>query len=163
MSHGIYILSVFIHVIAACVWLGGMFFLILAFIPGIKRHPDKVNLIAEVSLKYRMVGTVALVLLLITGIAQLEYRGVQWTIEYFTGSSFGKTAGLKLLVFAGIALISFIHDYYLGNLTIKAWKNKPEHVKTIRLRYLSRLLGRVSFMLALLAVLLGVILSRGWY
>lgn len=163
MTHGIYILSVFIHIVAACLWLGGILFLIFAFIPGIKNHPDKVDLIAKVSLKYRMSGTIALVLLLITGIAQLEYRGVEWNIEYFTSSTFGKAAGLKLLVFTGIVLISIIHDYYLGNLAIEAWKKNPEHAKTIRLRNLSRLMGRVSFMFAILAVLLGVILSRGWY
>lgn len=162
MSHEIYILSVFIHIVAACMWLGGMLFLILAFIPGIKKHPDKVNLIAKVSLKYRMVGAVTLVLLLITGIAQLEYRGVQWTIEYFTGTSFGKVAGLKILVFIGILFISIIHDYYIGNLAIEAWKDHPEHPKTIKLRNLSRLLGRISFLLALIAVFLGVILVRGW-
>lgn len=162
MTHGIYITSVFIHIIAACVWLGGMLFLILAFIPGIKNHPDKVNIIAEVSLKYRMVGAVTLVLLLITGILQLELRGLQWSMAYFTGSSFGKAAGLKLLVFAAIVIISLVHDYYLGNRAIEAWKNQPENPKTIKLRNLSRLFGRVSFILALLAAWLGVILVRGW-
>ncbi len=162
MSRDIYILSVFIHVVSACVWLGGMLFLILAFIPGIKNHPDKVDLIAGVSLKFRTVGYVALVLLLITGFVQLEFRGVQWNVEYFRTNPFGKVAGLKILVFVAIIFISIIHDYYLGNRTVEAWKTQPEHAKTIRLRNLSRLLGRVSFTLALLAVLLGVILSRGW-
>lgn len=139
-----------------------MLFLILAFIPGIKNHPDKVDLIAKVSLKYRTVGSIALVLLLITGITQLEYRGVKWTMDYFTNTSFGRTAGLKILVFIGIVFISLIHDYYLGNLAIEAWKNNPKEKRSIRLRNLSRLLGRISFLLALLAVFLGVILVRGW-
>lgn len=136
--------------------------MILAFIPGIKNHPDKVDLIAKVSLKFRTVGTVALVLLLITGIAQLEYRGVQWTMEYFTSTSYGRIAGLKILVFIGIVFINIIHDYYIGNLAIKIWKEYPGEAKSIRLRNLSRLLGRVGFLLALLAVFLGVILVRGW-
>lgn len=119
MNHGAYILSVFIHVIAACTWIGGMLFLILAFIPGIKKHPDKVDIIAGVSLKYRKVGAIALVLLLITGILQLEYRGVQWTIEFFTTSTFGKIAGIKILVFVIIIIISLVHDYYLGTKAIE--------------------------------------------
>lgn len=162
MSRDLYILSVFVHVISACAWLGGMLFLILAFIPGVKNHPDKVDLIFAVSLKYRTVGAVALILLFITGFVQLEFRGVQWNVAYLTTNSFGKVASLKILVFIAIALISVIHDYYLGTRAIDAWKNRPEHTETIRLRTLSRLLGRVSFTLALLAVLLGVILSRGW-
>jgi putative copper resistance protein D len=144
------------------IWLGGMLFLILAFIPGIKNHADKVNLIAQVSLKFRKVGIIALLILLVTGIVQLEYRGVQWTWEYFTETPFGKVAGLKILVFIAIVTISLVHDHYLGTRAIEAWKNRPGHPKTVQLRNLSRILGRVSFILALLAVLLGALLVRGW-
>jgi uncharacterized membrane protein len=139
-----------------------MLFLILAFIPGIRKHPDKVNLIATVSLKFRVVGLVALVILLITGVVQLEYRGVQWNMEYFTTTSLGRIAGFKILVFILILLISFIHDYYIGTKAIEAWKNNSDDSKTINLRNLSRLLGRANFVLALIAVFLGVILIRGW-
>lgn len=162
MNQGTYILSVFFHIVAACLWLGGMLFLILAFIPGIRKHPDKVNLIATVSLKFRVVGLVALVILLITGVVQLEYRGVQWNMEYFTTTSLGRIAGFKILVFILILLISFIHDYYIGTKAIEAWKNNSDDSKTINLRNLSRLLGRANFVLALIAVFLGVILIRGW-
>ena len=162
MDRELYVISVFFHVVAACLWLGGMLFLILAFIPGIKNHPDKVDLIAKVSLKFRVVGSVALAILLVTGIFQLEYRGMEWSMAFFTGSTFGKTVGLKLLVFIAIVFITIIHDYFLGNRAIEAWKSNPEHIKTIRLRNLSRLMGRLSFMLSVLAVWLGVILSRGW-
>lgn len=162
MSHQLYVISTFIHIISACIWLGGMLFLILAFIPGIKNHPDKIDLIANVSLKFRPAGSVVLALLLITGIYQLEIRGVEWNWQYFTGSFFGKVAGLKILVFTGIVLISIAHDYYLGNLAIKAWKMQPEHSKTQKLRNISRMMGRIGFLLALLAVFLGVLLVRGW-
>lgn len=162
MSHGIYILSIYIHIVSASLWLGGMLFLILAFIPGIKNHPDKINIIANVSLKYSKVGMVVLALLLITGIYQLEYRGMQWTMDYFTSSSFGRIAGLKILVFILITFISLVHDHYIGNRAIEAWKNQPEHPKTLRIRKLSRLMGRLGFLLALLAAYLGVVLVRGW-
>lgn len=162
MSHSLYSLSVFLHIVSACLWLGGMLFLILAFIPGIKNHPDKVNIIASVSLKFRGVGTVALVVLLATGVFQLEYRGTEWTWDYFTGSYFGKIAGLKLLVFIAIVLVNIIHDYYIGTRAMDAWKSHPEHPKTVKLRKLSRLLARIGFLLALTATLLGVILVRGW-
>jgi copper resistance protein D len=162
MSHGAYVLSVFIHIVAACLWLGGMLFLILAFIPGIKKYPNKVDLIEAVSLKFRIVGAVTLIILLITGIIQLEFRDVQWNIEYFTYTSFGKIVGLKIIVFIFIVSISMIHDYYIGIHAIEAWKKNPDNPKTIMLRNLSRLLGRLNFILALIAVFLGVVLVRGW-
>lgn len=163
MSHGLYITSVFIHIVCACLWLGGMLFLILAFIPGIKNHPDKVDLIAKVSLKFRNVGTVALILLLITGITQLEYRGVEWSWSYFTGAGFGRLAGYKLLVFAGIVTVSAVHDYYLGDVAIRAWKKDPDSDRTRKIRNLSRTLGRLAFVLAVAAVFLGVTMVRGWF
>ncbi|MGM5470296.1 hypothetical protein ACS386_08460 [Flavobacteriaceae bacterium LMO-SS05] len=162
MSHGVYIVSVFFHIVAACLWLGGMLFLILAFIPGIKKHPDKVSLISAVSLKFRVVGTIALIVLLITGVIQLEYRGVQWTMEYFTSFTFGIITGLKIIIFISILSISLIHDFYIGTRAIKIWKTHPDDPKTIKLRTLSRLLGRINFILALVAVFLGVVLVRGW-
>lgn len=162
MSHGLYILSIFFHILAACMWLGGVLFLILVFVPGLKKHPDKVNIIAEVSLKFRTAGVVALAILLITGIVQLNYRGVQWTFDFFTHTQFGRIAGLKILVFAGIVAMSIIHDYFIGKRAIEAWRNQPQSPKTIKLRKLSRLLGRINFVLAVLAVFLGVILIRGW-
>lgn len=162
MSHGVYITSVYIHIVSACLWLGGMLFLMFAFIPGIKNHPEKADLIAKVSLKFRNAGTVALVLLLITGITQLEYRGVQWRWDYFTGSYFGKLAGYKILVFAGIVAISGIHDYYLGNLAVKLWKENPDAKHTKRIRSISRSLGRLAFVLAAVAVFIGVLMVRGW-
>ena len=162
IGHGLYVFSVFVHVIAACMWIGGMLFLILAFIPGIKNHPDKVSLIAEVSMKYRRLGAMALVLLAVTGWLQLEYRGVQWSVGYFTGTAFGKTAGLKILLFACIVSISLVHDYYLDTRAIETWKNQPDHPKTTKLRSLSRMMGRFSFAFDLLAAWLGIILARGW-
>jgi len=143
-------------------WLGGMLFLILAFIPGIKNHPDKINIIGKVSLKYSKVGMVVLALLLITGIYQLEYRGMEWTMDYFTSSSFGRIAGLKILVFIFITFVSLVHDHYIGNRAIEVWKNQPEHPETLKIRRLSRLMGRLGFLLALLAAYLGVLLVRGW-
>lgn len=162
MSHSVYIASVFFHIVAACLWLGGMLFLILAFIPGIKKHPNKVSLISAVSLKFRIVGTIALIVLLITGVIQLEYRGVQWNMEYFGGSTFGIIAGLKIIVFICIISISLIHDFYIGIRTIDTWIKQPDNPKTTTLRNLSRLLGRVNFILALVAVFLGILLVRGW-
>ena len=162
MNQSIYKLSVFSHIVAACLWLGGMLFLILAFIPGIKKHPDKVNLIAAVSLKFRIAGIIALIVLLITGLIQLEFRGVQLSMEYFTSSSFGKIAGLKILVFIFIIFLSLIHDYFIGTHAIEAWKKNPDNPKTITLRNLSRMLGRINFILALIAVFLGLVLVRGW-
>lgn len=140
----------------------GYCFFILAFIPGIKKQADKADLIVKVSLKFRTVGSVALVLLLITGIFQLQYPGVRWNLDYFTSSHWGKITGLKILVFLAIVFISVIQDYCLGNLAIEAWKNRTEDPKTHKIKYLSRLLDRVTCMLALTAVFLGVILVRGW-
>lgn len=162
MSHEIYVTSVFFHIVSACLWIGGMLFLIVAFIPGIRKHPDKVNLIFSVSSKFRVAGFVALGVLLLTGIIQLEYRGVQWTLEYFTATTFGRIAGLKILIFILIILVSLVHDYFLGSRAIKAWRNQPGEGRTTRLRMYSRLLGRLSFLLALLAAFLGILLVRGW-
>jgi uncharacterized membrane protein len=161
MSHSLYLFSVFLHILAAALWIGGMVFLIAVLIPAVKKHPDKIALLNTIALKFRTAGWIALILLLGTGIIQLEFRGVEWSLDYFTSSEFGKLAGIKIIVFSIIILLSFYHDFFLGTKAMEEWKKNPDDPKTISLRNTSRFLGRINFLLALLAAALGVLLVRG--
>ena len=162
MNHTLYLVSVFLHILASALWIGGMIFLIAVIIPSVKNNPDKISLMGSIALKFRTAGWMALILLLITGMIQLQFRGAQWNMEYFTSSFFGKLAGIKILAFSVILLLSFIHDFFIGTKAMEAWQKDPDNPKTISLRNTSRILGRLNFLLALLAAALGVLLVRGF-
>jgi len=48
-----YYISVWLHIIGAAFWIGGMLFLPLVLLPGIKDHPDRKKLLLATGLKFR--------------------------------------------------------------------------------------------------------------
>jgi len=70
----LYLVSVFIHIICACIWLGGMFALIIFFIP-LRKENYFLNIVNKVGNQFKMLGWFILPLLLLTGIFNSFYRG----------------------------------------------------------------------------------------
>lgn len=75
-----YHLSVFLHILAAVVWVGGMLFLVLVAVPVLRGLPDRqrAEVVARVGERFRPVAWLCIGLLLVTGVANLAYRGVTW-------------------------------------------------------------------------------------
>ncbi len=70
----LYLVSVFIHIICACIWLGGMFALIIFFIP-LRKENYFLDMVNKVGNQFKFVGWIILPLLLLTGIFNSFYRG----------------------------------------------------------------------------------------
>jgi len=137
----LYLISVFIHIICACIWLGGMFALIIFFIP-LRKENYFLDMVNKVGNQFKFVGWIILPLLLLTGIFNSFYRG------------FYILTWLKILLFSIIVIISAIHDFYIGP---KATKTKDKKL----IKY-SRIIGRINFILAIIMVLLGIFIVRGF-
>ncbi|MDT7879638.1 MAG: hypothetical protein RQ990_02135 [Candidatus Hydrothermia bacterium] len=137
----LYLVSVFIHIICACIWLGGMFALIIFFIP-LRKENYFLDMVNKVGNQFKFVGWIILPLLLLTGIFNSFYRG------------FYILTWLKILLFSIIVIISAIHDFYIGP---KATKTKDKKL----IKY-SRIIGRINFILAIIMVLLGIFIVRGF-
>jgi len=137
----LYLVSVFIHIICACIWLGGMFALIIFFIP-LRKENYFLDMVNKVGNQFKFVGWIILPLLLLTGIFNSFYRG------------FYILTWLKILLFSIIVIISAIHDFYIGP---KATKTKDKKL----IKY-SRIIGRINLILAIIMVLLGIFIVRGF-
>ena len=70
----LYLVSVFIHIICACIWLGGMFALIIFFIP-LRKENYFLDMVNKVGNQFKFVGWIILPLLLLTRIFNSFYRG----------------------------------------------------------------------------------------
>src|SRR5438128_10982565 len=66
----LYILSVWLHVLLACVWVGGLIYTAAVVIPFATKHgPDeRQRIIRGQARKFRIIGWSSVVLLLITGL-----------------------------------------------------------------------------------------------
>jgi copper resistance protein D len=164
---GVYLLSVWLHIMAAIVWVGGTIFLVVVLVPAIRR-PEFAGiasaLIRFTALRFRWVGWVCFCVFIFTGIVNLASRGIGWQElrdATFWQGSFGRTLAIKLILVAAILLISAFHDFFLGLRAAAAWETDPASAETLRLRRQAVQLGRLNLLLALVVIVLGVMLVRG--
>lgn len=156
-----YLISVYIHILCAALWVGGMLFLVMVLLPAIKNHPERRMLLGSVGIKFRFVGWIALILLLLTGLFNMHYRGISF--NGLMDTSYSKLFAAKLLLFFVVISISAVHDFYIGPKSIKLM-GEPDNNKEITKRYVktARIVGELNLLLALIAVALGILIVRGW-
>lgn len=164
--YALYLVSVWIHILAAMVWIGGMSFLVLVVVPWLRRggRTDAAVFLRETGERFRNVGWSCFLLLLTTGTFNLWFRGVRlsdFTRPEWLASSFGKTVLVKLGAFTLALTISGIHDFVLGPRATRAIAANPRSLDAERARKSASLLGRVNVALALITVAAAVMLVRG--
>ena len=161
----IYQFSVFIHILAAAVWVGGMAFIALALVPVLRREENKgqaMRLIRETGHRFRTVGWVSMGVLILTGMFNMHFRG--WLtagVPFWTGT-LGNILSLKIMLVLVMFILSGIHDFYVGPGATNAWREDPTSEKAMHYRKAASYMGRVNMLLALVVIALAVILVRGW-
>lgn len=167
MTHPLYVLSVWLHILAAAVWLGGMLFLAMVVIPML-RGGDRKQAFAfmhRAGVKFRAVGWACFAIFIATGTYQLAYRGVRLSDFWdptFLSSSFGSAMTWKLGLFTLVLALSVWHDFFLGPRATKVGQADPTSPEAMKLRRRASWLGRANALLALAIVAFAVMLVRGW-
>lgn len=164
--HALCVLSVWIHILAAVAWIGGMLILVLVVVPWLRRDDSgrAAVFLRETGVRFRLVGWTCFAILTVTGTFQLWTRGVRlhdFANPDWLGSPFGKTVVLKLSVFAVVLVVSVIHDFVLGPRAAIAIGTDPDSVAARRLRRAASHLGRLNAVLAVIIVFLAVSMTRG--
>jgi putative copper resistance protein D len=154
-----YLISVFVHVICAAFWIGGMLFIPLVLVPGIKEQPNRVILLHKTGIKFRFYGWLAVIILIITGVLNIHFRGLPFTIDFFTSTSYGKLLSIKLVLFVVMLLVGGIHDFYIGMKSI----DEMQQTSGNKFKMLARWTGLFNLLLALIIAFLGVAISRGGF
>lgn len=163
-----YQLSVFIHIIAACVWVGGQLFMALVVVPALRgwTGPERARAFSALGLQFWLVGYVALGILVLTGVYNAGQRGVRWSTlanSRFYDSEFGQVLTTKVALVLLVFLLSLVHDLKLGPASVKLLK-QPEPANEALLRAYRRrasMLARLTMGLSLVIVFLAVALVRG--
>ncbi len=164
--HTLYLFSVFLHILAATTWLGGMLFLVLVVVPWLRKggRTDAGLLLRETGTRFRAVGWTCFIVLLATGSFNLWIRGVRladFGRAEWLSSPFGHTVLVKLTAFAVVLLVSAVHDFIVGPAATAAITANPHSPEAQQHRRRASLLGRVNVILALVLVAAGVVLVRG--
>lgn len=160
----LYLTSVTLHVLAALFWLGGMFFLALVGAP-VLRHVEPAELRArlfdQLGRRFRTAGWIAIAVLLVTGVVNLQVRGfLTWAVlghAAFWRTAFGTALAIKLVAVAVMLALQAIHDFVHGPRSARAAPLSPE---ALALRRQAALLARLNALVALVVVVAAVRLPR---
>lgn len=167
MSQLLHLLSVWLHVLAATVWIGGMAALGLLLVPLLRRErfQDVARpLLYASALRFRWIGWGALGVLVVTGLLQVRTQGVPWSAWLdlgFWGTAWGAALGGKLVIVTLTLVLSAVHDFHFGPKAIRLMQEAPESAKAERMRWWSSWLGRLTLLLSLVILWFAVLLPRG--
>lgn len=154
-----YLISIFIHIISVSIWIGGMLFIPLVLVPSIKKQPNRVLLLYKTGIKFRFYGWISVLVLFITGLLNMYFKGLPFTWDFIAHSSYGKLLSIKLFLFVLMLLIASIHDFYYGSKSI----DEMQHINNGKFKLMARWTGVVNLLLALIIAFLGIALSRGGF
>lgn len=166
----LYLFSVWLHILAAVVWIGGMIFLSVILLPVIRRPEFRTAaplLVHFSGVRFRWIGWLCLVVLVFTGAFNLTYRGVtleDLQIGDFWRSQFGVILSTKLILVVGVLLLSILHDFFIGPKASALGRANPGSPHAACFRRYASWFGRVNLFLALVIGAFGIILVRGtWW
>ena len=160
-----YYVNVSIHVLAAMLWLGGMFFLGVVGAPALRAvEPPSLRqrLFQQLGVRFRSVGWIAITVLVFTGLVNLHYRGwLHWdgvlASPTFWKTTVGTALAVKLLSVTVMIAVSAVHDFVLGPLAGKVQVGTPQ---AVLFRRRAAWLARVNALLGVVVVVAAVRLPR---
>lgn len=162
-----YYLTVYIHILSAIFWIGGMLFTVAVLVP-VSRHQLLLNkkgeFFALIGKKFSSISWILFIVLIITGITNLLAHGYSFAdlaTSTFWSSNFGGNLFIKLHLFGIVLILSGIHDFYAGPKAAELMDNKPEDTMTKRFRKLSSWIGRLNLAFGLLILYYAMRLLRG--
>lgn len=160
-----YTLNVTAHVLAALLWLGGMFFLAAVGAPVLRKVEDpalRATLFRALGVQFRWVGWICILVLVVTGVGNLHFRGLMsWDVlgdRTFWSGGYGRTLGWKLAAVTVMVVVSAVHDFWLGP---KAGELRPGSPEALRTRRWASWLARINALVGIVLVFVAVRLARG--
>lgn len=163
----LYFISVYIHILSAMMWMGGILFMVFVVVPVMRTGSvpgNSAEWIHRLGIQFRKVGWVSLVLLVITGICNLGFHGYHW-MDLWTGrlwqGSFGHTLAVKLSCVLLILILSGLHDFYIGPKATMLWQNSADANEVRKWRRMAAWIGRLNLVLGLIVVWAAITLVRG--
>lgn len=165
--HFVYTLSVWLHIVSAMVWIGGIVFFALVLVPLSRKSEFADRSAALLRLsgeRFRTVGWICLVTLVATGIVNMASRGITWASLVAPGlhqDPWRNALVHKLGLVAIILILSGVHDFWAGPKAARLMATAGREAEGKRMAKAASWFGRVNLLLALAVVAFAVKLVRG--
>ncbi|MFY9270908.1 MAG: DUF4149 domain-containing protein [Candidatus Manganitrophaceae bacterium] len=144
---------IWIHILAAMFWIGGMLFFSMVLVPSLLGLPSeqRTELISRIGQRFRKAGWISLGILLVTGLLQVYHLGLPVFME---GWLWAKLSMVILMV-----SLTLLHDFVLGPRAVEISRANPGPRS---LRGTVRWLPRLNLVVGILVVLAAVYVARGY-
>jgi uncharacterized membrane protein len=146
---------VWVHLLAAVVWVGGMIFMTMVVGPYARRLPpeQRGELSDQLGRRFSIAGWACVAVLLLTGIGNLIQRGMEWS------PAFARALGVKLLLVGFMVLLTALHDFIFGPRSAVAAADPTKATEAEAARVRASWVAHINLVLALIVLLLGLRLS----
>src|SRR5581483_900819 len=145
---------VWIHILAAMFWIGGMLFFSLILVPSLGGMPrsERIELMSRIGLRYRKGGWISLAILLTTGLIRLHQ--LNWVPLTGGGWIWAKLALIFLML-----IMTLLHDLLLGPQAIQISRSSAApHPLQKKVRWMARL----NLLIGLFIVFAAIYVARGY-
>jgi uncharacterized membrane protein len=143
---------VIIHLLAACVWVGGSIALIVAGVPAIRtlEGEPRGRAMREIGLRWRPLGYGALAVLAVTGAPLAQH-------DYAEGRSpFQTVLWVKIGLSVALVVASYLHNFVLGpRLQTEIREGRPQATRPTLV-----VVGYLSLALTITVPILGAVLAN---
>lgn len=163
-----YLVSAGLHLLATTFWIGGMVFLAMAVVPVVRRPAFQgisPVLLEAIGLRFRILGWIAMGILVLTGLFNLIARGVTLDLlvnPVFWSGPFGQALIGKLTAVSLTILLNALHDFWVGPRATRMLQADPQGAEGKRWRAWASWLARLTLLASLVAMTFGIFMVRGW-
>ncbi|HLG21788.1 MAG TPA: DUF2214 family protein [Candidatus Manganitrophaceae bacterium] len=149
-----WMIVVWIHIMAAMFWVGGMLFFVIVLVPVLRDLSvgQKMDLMSRVGKRFRKAGWVSLGVLLLTGLLNLYHRGIPL-------SEYGSAFWIKLSLFVVMVSLTLLHDFALGPRSIQSGRSGAGRNSLLSV---TRWVARFNLVIGLFIILAAVYMARGY-
>ena len=135
-------LVIILHVLGACVWVGGHLLLLLRYLPHALKRKDK-TIIQAYEKKFEPIGIPALLVQVVTGITLGYHYGIRW---FSFDTNFNLTFNTKLILLL-LTIILAVHArfFIIPRLNEKNLTNLAYHIVAVTILSIGFVYLGISF------------------
>lgn len=161
-----FVVSMWLHLLAAIVWIGGLAFISMVLVPTLRApglRAQAVLLLRTAGKKFQRVAYASLVTLVVTGIGNLYFKagGSFAAVGALLPTTYGTLLVAKVTLVIVIVALSLYHDFAVGPAAARAMEADATSAAALALRRRASWLGRVNTLLSLVVMTLALLLVRG--
>ena len=153
-------LNVWLHILAAVIWIGGMLFLSLVAVPVLRRIDAPLlrrDLFRAMAQRFRRLVWICIAVLIPTGIGNVLSYG-----NRAAGSPYMTVLHIKLGLVAFLILMGLLHDFVIGPRAARAMSRDglPPTGADLLMVTLAPWIGRFNLLLGIVILMLAAALTR---